>query len=123
MNGRPLDLSFEDLITDAILEVWFPGTSGGYGVADVLFGKYNPSAKLPITFPRSIGQVPIYYNVKNTGRPIPLDNPKEDYKSNHIDSPNTPLYSFGHGLSYTNFSFSDIKLSSNKIGVNDTLMV
>ena len=123
MNGRPLDLSFEDLITDAILEVWFPGTSGGYGVADVLFGKYNPSAKLPITFPRSIGQVPIYYNMKNTGRPIPLDNPKEDYKSNYIDSPNTPLYPFGHGLSYTNFSFSDITLSSNKIGVSDTLTV
>ena len=123
MNGRPLDLSFEDLITDAILEAWFPGTSGGYGVADVLFGKYNPSAKLPITFPRSIGQVPIYYSVKNTGRPIPLDNPKEDYKSNYIDSPNTPLYPFGHGLSYTNFSFSDITLSSNEIGVNDTLAV
>jgi beta-glucosidase len=123
MNGRPLDLSQEDSITDAILEIWFPGTSGGYGVADVLFGEYNPSAKLPITFPRSIGQVPIYYNVKNTGRPIPLDDPKEDYKSNYIDSPNTPLYPFGHGLSYTNFSFSDITLSSNKIGVNDTLTV
>jgi beta-glucosidase len=123
MNGRPLDLSQEDSTTDAILEIWFPGTSGGYGVADVLFGEYNPSAKLPITFPRSIGQVPIYYNVKNTGRPIPLDDPKEDYKSNYIDSPNTPLYPFGHGLSYTNFSFSDITLSSNKIGVNDTLTV
>ncbi len=123
MNGRPLDLSEEDSITDAILEIWFPGTSGGYGVADVLFGEYNPSAKLPITFPRSIGQVPIYYNVKNTGRPIPLDNPKEDYKSNYIDSPNTPLYPFGHGLSYTNFDYSDITLSSNKIGIYDTLSV
>jgi beta-glucosidase len=123
MNGRPLDLSFEDLITDAILEAWFPGTSGGYGVADVLFGKYNPSAKLPITFPRSIGQVPIYYSVKNTGRPIPLDDPKEDYKSNYIDSPNTPLYPFGHGLSYTNFDYSDITLSSNNIGTSDTLSV
>ena len=123
MNGRPLDLSEEDTITDAILEIWFPGTSGGYGVADVLFGEYNPSAKLPITFPRSIGQVPIYYNVKNTGRPIPLDNPKEDYKSNYIDSPNTPLYPFGHGLSYTNFDYSDITLSSNKIGIYDTLPV
>ena len=123
MNGRPLDLSSEELITDAILEAWFPGTCGGYGVADVLFGKYNPSAKLPITFPRSIGQVPIYYNVKNTGRPIPLDNPNEDYKSNYIDSPNTPLYHFGHGLSYTNFNYSDITLSSNKIGINDTLTI
>ena len=123
MNGRPLDLLEEDSLTDAILEIWFPGTSGGYGVADVLFGEYNPSAKLPITFPRSVGQVPIYYNVKNTGRPIPLDNPKEDYKSNYIDSPNTPLYPFGHGLSYTNFDYSDIKLSSNKIGIYDTLSV
>ena len=123
MNGRPLDLSTEELITDAILEAWFPGTCGGYGIADVLFGKYNPSAKLPITFPRSIGQVPIYYNVKNTGRPIPLDNPKEDYKSNYIDSPNTPLYPFGHGLSYTNFNYSDIILSTNNIGINDTLTV
>ena len=123
MNGRPLDLSEEDSLTDAILETWFPGTSGGYGVADVLFGKYNPSAKLPITFPRSVGQIPIYYNVKNTGRPIPLDNPKEDYKSNYIDSPNTPLYPFGHGLSYTNFDYSDITLSSNKVGIYDTLSV
>ena len=123
MNGRPLDLSEEDSLTDAILETWFPGTSGGYGVADVLYGKYNPSAKLPVTFPRSIGQVPTYYNVKNTGRPIPLDNPKEDYKSNYIDSPNTPLYPFGHGLSYTNFDYSDFTLSSNKIGVSDTLSV
>ena len=123
MNGRPLDLSEEDSLTDAILETWFPGTSGGYGVADVLFGKYNPSAKLPITFPRSVGQIPIYYNVKNTGRPITLDNPKEDYKSNYIDSPNTPLYPFGHGLSYTNFDYSDITLSSNKIGTSDTLSV
>ena len=123
MNGRPLDLSEEDSLTDAILEVWFPGTSGGLGVADVLFGVYNPSGKLPITFPRSIGQVPIYYNVKNTGRPISTENPNEDYKSNYIDSPNTPLYSFGHGLSYTKFEYSEISLSSNIIGVSDILSV
>ena len=123
MNGRPLDLSEEDSFADAILEVWFPGTSGGLGVADVLFGVYNPSGKLPITFPRSIGQVPIYYNVKNTGRPISTENPSEDYKSNYIDSPNTPLYSFGHGLSYTKFEYSDISLSSNSIGVSDILSV
>ena len=123
MNGRPLDLSEEDSLTDAILEVWFPGTSGGLGVADVLFGVYNPSGKLPITFPRSIGQVPIYYNVKNTGRPISTENPNEDYKSNYIDSPNTPLYSFGHGLSYTKFEYSNISLSSNIIGVSDILSV
>lgn len=123
MNGRPLDLSIEDDLVDSILEIWFPGTSGGLGVADVLFGTYNPSGKLPITFPRNIGQVPIYYNIKNTGRPAPVENPKEDYKSNYIDSPNTPLYSFGHGLSYTTFKYSEISLSSNLISPTDSILV
>ncbi len=121
MNGRPLDLSEEHILVDAILETWFPGTMGGNGIADVLFGKYNPSGKLPVTFPRNLGQVPIYYNMKNTGRPIPLDNPKEDYKSNYIDVPNTPLFPFGHGLSYTKFEYSNFELSNNKIGFSDTL--
>ena len=121
MNGRPLDLSEEDILADAILETWFPGTMGGNGVADVLFGKHNPSGKLTVTFPRNLGQVPIYYNMKNTGRPIPANDPKEDYKSNYIDSPNTPLYPFGHGLSYTTFKYSDFKLSSTSIGFSDTL--
>ena len=121
MNGRPLDLSEEDVIADAILETWFPGTMGGSGIADVLFGVYNPSAKLPVTFPRSVGQIPIYYNMKNTGRPIPVDNPKEDYKSNYIDSPNTPLYPFGYGLSYTTFEYSNFKLSKNTIGFSDKI--
>ena len=121
MNGRPLDLTIEDNLVDAILEIWYPGTSGGLGVADILFGKYNPSAKLPITFPRNVGQVPIYYNVKNTGRPISNDNPTEDYKSNYIDSPNTPLYPFGHGLSYTTFEYSEIKLSNDKVRESEIL--
>lgn len=121
MNGRPLDLSEEDTLADAILETWFPGTSGGYGVADVLFGAYNPSAKLPVTFPRTLGQIPIYYNMKNTGRPIPDHNPHEDYKSHYLDAPNTPLYPFGHGLSYTTFEYSDVELSSDTIGFSDTL--
>ncbi len=110
MNGRPLDLSEEHELVDSILEVWFPGTMGGSGVADILFGVYNPSGKLPVTFPRTLGQVPIYYNMKNTGRPINPSNPKEDYKSNYIDAPNTPLYPFGYGLSYTNFKY---KVTSN----------
>ena len=121
MNGRPLDLSEEVTLADAILETWFPGTSGGHGVADVLFGSYNPSGKLPVTFPRTLGQVPIYYNMKNTGRPIPPNNPKEDYKSNYIDIQNTPLFSFGHGLSYTNYEYSDFKLSQTSMGFSDTL--
>ncbi len=123
MNGRPLDLSEEDNLVDAILETWFPGTSGGYGVADVLFGTYNPSGKLPVTFPRTVGQIPIYYNMKNTGRPIPPRNPKQDYKSNYIDVPNTPLYPFGHGLSYTNFEYSEVQLSATSIKFSDTLTV
>jgi len=121
MNGRPLNLSDEVNQVDAILEAWYPGTMGGSGVSDVLFGAYNPSGKLSVTFPRNVGQVPIFYNMKNTGRPIPETNPKEDYKSNYIDVPNTPLFVFGHGLSYTTFKYSDLKLSSTTIGVNDTL--
>ena len=121
MNGRPLDLSEEDILADAILEVWFPGTSGGLGVADVLFGAYNPSAKLPVTFPRTLGQVPIYYNMKRAGRPNHNDNPKERYTSNYLDSKNSPLYAFGHGLSYTNFEYSELELSATKIGFSDTL--
>ena len=121
MNGRPLDLTIEDSLADAILEVWYPGTSGGLGVADILFGKYNPSAKLPLTFPRNLGQVPIYYNQKNTGRPISKENPTEDYKSNYIDSPNTPLYPFGHGLSYTTFKYSEIELSNDKVRESEVL--
>ncbi|WP_142785522.1 glycoside hydrolase family 3 N-terminal domain-containing protein [Changchengzhania lutea] len=121
MNGRPLDLSEEDTLADAILETWFPGTMGGNGVADVLFGTYNPSGKLTVTFPRNLGQVPIYYNMKNTGRPIPASNPHEDYKSHYLDSPNTPLYVFGHGLSYTTFEYSDFKLSAETIGMSDSL--
>ncbi|RXJ51447.1 beta-glucosidase BglX [Gelidibacter gilvus] len=121
MNGRPLDLSEEIGQVDAILEAWYPGTMGGSGVADVLFGVYNPSAKLTVTFPRNVGQIPIYYNMKNTGRPIPESNPKQDYKSNYIDSPNTPLFVFGYGLSYTTFQYSELTLSSANIGFNDTL--
>jgi len=115
MNGRPINLSDEVILVDTILEAWFPGTMGGAGVSDVLFGTYNPSGKLTMTFPRNVGQVPIYYNMKNTGRPIPDNNPNEDYKSSYIDTPNTPLFAFGHGLSYTTFQYSDLKLSSNTL--------
>lgn len=121
MNGRPLNLSDEVDLVDAILEIWFPGTMGGAATADLLFGKVNPSGKLTVTFPRNVGQVPIYYNMKNTGRPIPDDNPKEDYKSNYIDVPNTPLFAFGHGLSYTKFNYSDFKLSSQTLSPYGTI--
>ena len=123
MNGRPLNISEDILNVDAVLEAWWPGTMGGLGVADVLYGRYNPSGKLTATFPRNVGQVPIYYNMKNTGRPIPKDNPKEDYKSNYIDVPNTPLFPFGYGLSYTTFEYSDFRLSSKSIRMNDNLKI
>jgi beta-glucosidase len=121
MNGRPLNLSEEVGQVDAILEAWFPGTMGGSGIADILYGVYNPSGKLTATFPRNVGQVPIYYNMKNTGRPIPESNPGEDYKSNYIDVPNTPLFSFGFGLSYTTFDYSDLKISTNTMTFSNTL--
>ncbi len=113
MNGRPLDLSKESELADGILETWFPGTMGGKAITQVLFGEYNPAGKLTMTFPRNLGQVPIYYYEKNTGRPNYLRNPK--YKSRYIDCPNDPLYPFGFGLSYTTFAYSDIKLSSKEL--------
>lgn len=119
LNGRPLDLSAESEVASAIVEAWYPGTMGAEAVTDVLFGEYNPSGKLSMTFPRCIGQVPIFYYAKNTGRPIYLPDPK--YKSKYLDCPNDPLYPFGYGLSYTDFEYSDISLSSSEMRPGDTL--
>lgn len=116
MNGRPLDLTRENELADAMLEAWYPGTMGGKAVTQVLFGEYNPSGKLTMSFPMNVGQVPLYYYAKNTGRPIYLPNDK--YKSKYIDSPNDPLFPFGFGLSYTSFVYSDIKLSSSELTAN-----
>jgi beta-glucosidase len=119
VNGRPLTVEWIHDNTDAILETWTLGSEAGHAVADVLFGDYNPSGKLPVTFPRNIGQVPIYYNHKNTGRPYsgdytePLD--QRVYQSKYRDVKNSPLYPFGYGLSYTSFEYSDIALSDNKL--------
>ena len=113
MNGRPLDLTRENELADAMLEAWYPGTMGGKAVTQVLFGEYNPSGKLTMSFPMNVGQVPLYYYAKNTGRPIYLPNDK--YKSKYIDSPNDPLFPFGYGLSYTSFVYSDIKLSASEL--------
>ena len=110
LNGRPLDLSEESELADAILEAWYPGTMGGYAVADILFGDINPSGKLTVTFPRNLGQVPIYHYAKNTGRPYV--HPDAKYESRYLDVPNEPLYAFGHGLSYTTYTYSDIRLSA-----------
>jgi beta-glucosidase len=102
--------------------VWFPGTEAGNAIADVLFGKYNPSGKITASFPVNVGQIPVYYNRKNTGRPYNGDlssGPK--FKSNYLDVSNDPLYPFGFGLSYTKFDYSDVKLSSGSLKGNQTL--
>ena len=122
MNGRPLTIPELDEKAAAILETWFLGTQAGNAIADVLFGDYNPSGKLPITFPRSIGQVPIFYSAKNTGRPMEVD-PKNKYTSKYLDESNYPLYPFGYGLSYTTFAYGDIQLSAEEITSNDTLTI
>jgi beta-glucosidase len=120
MNGRPLTLTWEAEHCGAILETWFGGTEAGNAIADVLFGDYNPSGKLTATFPRNVGQIPIYYNHKNTGRPY-KNNPKEKYVSRYLDVSNDPLYPFGYGLSYTTFSYGNIQLNTTNLKGNETL--
>lgn len=120
-NGRPLVIEDLDNIAPAILEAWFGGTQAGNGIADVLFGDVNPSGKLTMTFPRSVGQIPIYYNVKNTGRPINPALPGEKYKSRYLDSPNTPLYPFGYGLSYTSFHYSAIIMNKSSFSEGEKI--
>jgi beta-glucosidase len=124
LNGRPLTLTWENENMDAILEAWFPGTMGGDAIAQTLYGVNVPSGKLPMTFPRSVGQVPIYYNHKNTGRPYlgPTD-PEQKYKSRYTDSDNSPLFPFGYGLSYTKFEYSNLKLSAAQINQSGKLKV
>jgi beta-glucosidase len=115
LNGRPLSIGSVRESIPAIVEAWFPGVEGGPAIADVLFGDFNPAGKLPVTVPRNVGQVPIYYAHKNTGRP-----PKEDerYTSKYVDVPWTPLYSFGHGLSYTTFRYGKISVKQPKISAD-----
>lgn len=120
MNGRPLAMVKQDQQADAILETWFAGTEGGNAVADVLFGDYNPSGKLPISFPRSVGQIPVYYSHLNTGRPYNAEHPNK-YTSRYFDEANGPLYPFGYGLSYTTFSVSDVKLSAPTLSRDGTV--
>ncbi|HET9982722.1 MAG TPA: glycoside hydrolase family 3 N-terminal domain-containing protein [Longimicrobiales bacterium] len=120
MNGRPLAIPWLAANVPAILETWFLGTETGHAVADVLFGDYNPTGKLPITFPRAVGQVPIYYAHKNTGRP-PVD--AERYTSKYLDLPSTPLYPFGYGLSYTAFAYDSVRVGAERIGPTDSVVV
>jgi len=121
MNGRPLAITWADEHIPAILETWHLGTQSGHAIAQVLFGDYNPAGKLPMTFPRSVGQVPIYYNHLNTGRPGPSD---MVFWSHYSDESNKPLYPFGYGLSYTQFEYSDLKINdSNQEEIKVSIMV
>lgn len=119
INGRPLILNDEANWADAILEAWAPGIQAGNAIADVLFGDYNPSGKLTTTFPRSVGQIPLYYNHLNTGRPA---DPRNKFTSKYLDVPNEPLFPFGFGLSYTTFEYGDIRLNKTSLKGEDTLM-
>ncbi|MEO5787573.1 MAG: beta-glucosidase BglX [Gelidibacter sp.] len=123
-TGRPLTIQEEVETVPAILNVWFPGSEAGLAISDVLFGDVNPSGKLTATFPRNVGQIPIYYNHKNTGRP--LNNKEgtfEKFRSNYLDVRNEPLFPFGYGLSYTTFDYSNLKLSNNQMAMDGTIEV
>lgn len=118
MNGRPLAITWANNHIPAIVEAWQLGTQTGHAIASVLFGEYNPSGKLPMSFPRSVGQVPIYYNHYNTGRPGPKP---EVFWTHYSDESTKPLYPFGYGLSYTTFSYSNLQLNKKKIKHNETI--
>jgi beta-glucosidase len=120
MNGRPLSINWISEHMPAILETWFAGTQAGHAIADVLFGDVSPGGKLVVTFPRTVGQIPIYYNHRNTGRPFDSTN---KYTSKYLDLPETPLYPFGHGLSYTRFRLTDLELSARAIPPDGTVTV
>jgi beta-glucosidase len=120
MNGRPLTLRYENMIMDGILETWFAGTEAGPAIVDTLFGDSNPSGKLTMSFPINVGQIPIYYNAKNTGRPF---DEKEKYRSKYLDVSNSPLFPFGYGLSYTDFEYGPVSVSSKTLKPSETLTV
>ena len=120
-TGRPLAIKEENEKVPAILNVWFGGSEAGYAIADVLFGAVNPSGKLTTTWPQNVGQVPIYYAHKSTGRPLGEGKWFEKFRSNYLDVSNDPVYPFGYGLSYTNFTYGDVKLSGNNLKGNQTL--
>ena len=122
-NGRPLDLHGVIDQVDAVLEAWFPGTEGGRAIADLLFGDKNPSAKLSMSFPYSVGQIPVYYNHFRTGRPKNAPNAEEWYVSKYLDIPNEPLFSFGFGLSYTTYLYENVRLSNETMTAETSLTI
>ena len=123
-TGRPLVIVEENEKVPAILNVWFPGSEAGLAISDVLFGDVNPSGKLTATFPMNVGQIPIFYNHKNTGRPLGNNEGKfEKFKSNYLDVRNEPLYPFGFGLSYTTFNYANLELNSPKMDTNGSVTI
>jgi beta-glucosidase len=120
-TGRPLTIKWENDNVPAILNVWFGGSEAGYAIADVLLGDVNPSGKLTTTWPQNVGQVPLYYNHKSTGRPLPEGQWFQKFRSNYLDVSNDPVYPFGYGLSYTSFSYSDVKLNTTNAKGNQTV--
>lgn len=120
-NGRPLDLHGVIESSDGVLEAWYPGTEGGRAVADLLYGKVNPSGRLSMSFPYSVGQVPVYYNNFNTGRPFRPEDPPTRYVSKYTDIPNKPVFPFGFGLSYTDFEYSELTLSQDLLHAGETM--
>ena len=129
MSGRPLTIAGEYTLPATILQVWHPGVEAGNAVADVVFGDYNPSGKLTTAWPRNVGQIPVYHSMKNTGRPDAEANRPDGkgefskFKSNYLDAPNSPLLPFGHGLSYSEFKYSNLSLSKSEIGADEPLTV
>src|SRR5690606_15127293 len=121
--GRPLTLTWEEEHVPAILNVWFGGTEAAKAITDVLFGDVNPSGKITATFPKNVGQIPIYYSHKNTGRPLEEGKWFQKFRSNYLDVDNQPLYPFGYGLSYTTFHYGDIQLSKNSLNEDDSIRV
>lgn len=122
-NGRPLDLVEVDTQTDALLEAWYPGSEGGNAIADILFGDYLPTGRLPMSFPYTAGQIPVYYNYYMTGRPLRKKEGRNGYGSEFIDIPNKPLYCFGYGLSYTKFEYYDMKISKDILNLGEEIKV
>ncbi|HSW67686.1 MAG TPA: glycoside hydrolase family 3 C-terminal domain-containing protein, partial [Bacteroidales bacterium] len=120
-TGRPLVLVWEYENIPAILNVWFAGTQSGNAIADVVFGRVNPSGKLPVTFPRSVGQIPIFYNHKQTGRPLGDDQWFRKFRTNYLDVHPSPLFPFGFGLSFTTFAYGDIMVDKTELLADDTL--
>jgi len=120
-SGRPLTINWADENLPAIVQAWQLGSRAGDAIAQVLYGDYNPSGKLPMTFPRSVGQIPVYYNHKNTGRPGPLEDLV--FWAHYIDESNAPLYPFGFGLSYTQFTYSNLSIDKNEEGAQISVQV